>query len=136
MRSSQPVIRLSVGMVTLTEEAAGFSASNMISPLNPEYMPQVVEKPRWLYSNTTWLWLLSSTYFSDAAMAGAAWAFDAVYTPADTRFLQDAAAEGATLIPGYELFFYQGVHAWAHFSGAPLDEARLRADLRRLGDAA
>lgn len=64
------------------------------------------------------------------SMAGADWAFDAVYTPVDTRFLQDAAAEGLTVISGYELFFYQGVHAWAHFSGLPLDEARLRAELQ------
>ena len=63
------------------------------------------------------------------AMAGAIWAFDAVYTPADTRFLSDAAAQGCQVIPGWELFFYQGVHAWAHFAGLPLDEDRLRHDL-------
>lgn len=65
------------------------------------------------------------------SMAGAKWAFDAVYTPIDTQFLSDAAAAGLTVISGYELFFYQGVHAWAHFSGLPLDEARLRQDLAR-----
>ncbi len=63
------------------------------------------------------------------AMSGAEWAFDAVYTPVDTRFLQDAAAEGLKVISGNELFFYQGLHAWALFSGLPLDEARLRAEL-------
>lgn len=63
------------------------------------------------------------------AMAGASWAFDAVYTPPRTRFLSDAASAGAAVIPGWELFFWQGVHAWAHFAGLPLDEARLRADL-------
>ena len=62
-------------------------------------------------------------------MAGASWAFDAVYTPVDTRFLQDAAAGGLTCISGYELFFYQGVDAWRIFSGRPVDEARLRAAL-------
>lgn len=65
-----------------------------------------------------------------AAMAGAAWAFDAVYTPVETQFLQDAAAAGLSVISGYELFFYQGVHACVHFAGKPLDEAKLRADLR------
>jgi shikimate dehydrogenase len=38
-------------------------------------------------------------------MAGASWAFDAVYTPVDTQFLKDAKAEGLTIISGYELFF-------------------------------
>ncbi|ASP23634.1 quinate/shikimate dehydrogenase (NAD(+)) (plasmid) [Antarctobacter heliothermus] len=64
-----------------------------------------------------------------AAMAGAGWAFDAVYTPVDTQFLTDAAAAGATILSGYELFFYQGVHAWAHFAGLPLDEPALRTAL-------
>lgn len=66
-----------------------------------------------------------------AAMAGADWAFDAVYTPVDTPFLTDAARAGLAIISGYELFFWQGVHAWAHFSGKPLDEVRLRAELEK-----
>ena len=69
------------------------------------------------------------------AMAGASWAFDAVYTPADTQFLRDAAAAGLQIISGWELFFYQGVHAWAHFAGLPLDEDRLRHDLIHAEDA-
>jgi shikimate dehydrogenase len=32
---------------------------------------------------------------------------------------------------GYELLFWQGVHAWAHFAGQPLDLGRLRAELLR-----
>ncbi len=63
------------------------------------------------------------------AMNGATWAFDAVYTPVDTQFLKDAEAAGLALISGNELFFWQGVHAWAHFAGKPLDESALRASL-------
>jgi shikimate dehydrogenase len=33
------------------------------------------------------------------------------------------------VISGWELFFWQGVHAWQHFAGLPLDEEGLRADL-------
>jgi shikimate dehydrogenase len=69
------------------------------------------------------------TPLARAAMAGAAWAFDAVYTPVDTQFLQDAAAEGLQIISGYELFIGQGVDAWKLFTGLPLDYDRLRADL-------
>lgn len=69
-------------------------------------------------------------------MAGASWAFDAVYTPIDTQFLKDAKAEGMTIISGYELFFYQGLHAWEIFSGRPIDEASLRRALGEAGDAA
>ncbi|MCD1618578.1 shikimate dehydrogenase family protein [Salipiger marinus] len=64
-----------------------------------------------------------------AAMASGTWAFDAVYTPVDTQFLTDAAARSLQILSGWELFFYQGVHAWTLFTGLPLDEARLRADL-------
>jgi len=62
-------------------------------------------------------------------MAGAKWAFDAVYTPVDTQFLKDAEAEGLKIISGYELFFYQGLHAWEIFSGKPVAEAALREAL-------
>lgn len=64
-----------------------------------------------------------------AAMAGAVWAFDAVYTPRATRFLADAGAAGLELIPGWELFFHQGIEAWALFSGRPVDASALRRAL-------
>ena len=53
--------------------------------------------------------------FEAKAIANAAWVFDAVYTPIETMFLQNAKAAGAQIISGYELFFFQGVHAWRHF---------------------
>ena len=64
-----------------------------------------------------------------AYLAGAEWAFDAVYTPVDTQFLQDAGVAGLQVISGYELFFGQGVDAWAIFTGLGLDEARMRREL-------
>lgn len=69
------------------------------------------------------------TPMNPALMAGAKWAFDAVYTPVNTRFLQDARAEGLQVITGYELFIGQGVDAWSIFSGLPLDLDRMRQDL-------
>ncbi|MFN3937035.1 MAG: shikimate dehydrogenase family protein [Gemmobacter sp.] len=80
---------------------------------------------------------LGGTPLPRAAMDGAEWAFDAVYTPADTRFLTDAAAAGAAVLSGWELFFWQGVHAWALFSGGrPLDRAALRRDLLETAETA
>ena len=69
------------------------------------------------------------TPLARSALSGAVWVFDAVYTPVDTQFLQDAAAEGLQVISGYELFFGQGVDAWHIFTGLPLDEARMRREL-------
>jgi shikimate dehydrogenase len=65
------------------------------------------------------------------AMRGAAWAFDAVYTPAETPFLRDAERAGLTVISGWELFFWQGIHAAALYHGRAPDAARLRGALRQ-----
>jgi shikimate dehydrogenase len=62
-------------------------------------------------------------------MRGARWAFDAVYTPRDTRFLRDAAAEGLEVLSGYELFFHQGIHAFGIFTGRRPDPTALREAL-------
>lgn len=62
-------------------------------------------------------------------MHGASWAFDAVYTPVDTMFLRDASTEGLKILSGYELFFYQGIDAFQHFTGHRPDESALRAAL-------
>lgn len=64
-----------------------------------------------------------------SAMEQAVWAFDAVYTPVETQFLQDASRAGLTVISGYELFFAQGCDAWMLFSGHQADRAALRARL-------
>jgi shikimate dehydrogenase len=57
------------------------------------------------------------------------WAFDAVYTPLETTFLQAAKAAGLIVLSGYELFFYQGVDAFKHFTGYDVDETALRRAL-------
>lgn len=72
---------------------------------------------------------LEGSPLSATAMEGALWAFDAVYTPKDTAFLADAAARGLTIVSGWELFFFQGLHAWEYFSGQPVEAAWLRAAL-------
>lgn len=66
------------------------------------------------------------TPLAASAMKGARWAFDAVYTPVETQFLQDAAAMGLAILSGYELFFNQGIDAWKFFTGVPLDTEALR----------
>lgn len=63
------------------------------------------------------------------AMTQATWAFDAVYTPVETKFLQDARHAGLTIISGYELFLAQGFDAWSLFSGQPTDRAAIHARL-------
>jgi shikimate dehydrogenase len=66
--------------------------------------------------------------------AGRRWAFDAVYTPVETEFLQDARAAGLEILSGYELFFHQGIEAFRIFTGRAVDQAKLRAALGNGGD--
>lgn len=68
-------------------------------------------------------------------MRGAAWAFDAVYTPVDTRFLTDAAAAGLDPLSGFELFFHQGADGLEIFFGESVDRIRLREALSDPGRA-
>ena len=75
---------------------------------------------------------LAREAMADAAARGG-WAFDAVYTPVDTRFARDAAASGLQVVSGWELFFWQGVHAARLFTGREPDVAALRAALLATG---
>lgn len=63
----------------------------------------------------------------------AGWAFDAVYTPADTRFLAEASAAGLETLNGYELFFEQGANCAEIFLGGAVDRSRLRRALAEPG---
>ncbi len=63
-------------------------------------------------------------------MQSAEWAFDAVYTPVDTTFMTDAAAEGLAIMSGHELYFYQGLHAYGIFHGRSIGEELLRSALK------
>lgn len=66
----------------------------------------------------------------DEALAGCRWAFDAVYTPEETPFLAAAGAKGLAVMSGFELFLFQGIDAFAFFTGTAVDAASLRAELR------
>lgn len=66
-------------------------------------------------------------------LPGLGWAFDAVYTPADTRFLAEASAAGLETLNGYELFFEQGANCAEIFLGGAVDRSRLRQALAEPG---
>lgn len=68
--------------------------------------------------------------FPRALIGGRRWAFDAVCTPVDTLFILAARAAGLTAMSGYELFLYQGIHAFRHFTGHDVAEGRLREELQ------
>ncbi|MCR9246717.1 MAG: type I 3-dehydroquinate dehydratase [bacterium] len=54
---------------------------------------------------------------------------DMVYRPSDTRFLRDAGAAGATVVPGIEMFLAQAAEQVRLFTGQSLPVRELRAFL-------
>jgi shikimate dehydrogenase len=49
------------------------------------------------------------------------WAFDAVYTPENTGFLQQCRQRDMNTLSGFHLFLYQGLDAFKHFTGVTAD---------------
>lgn len=56
-----------------------------------------------------------------ALIGGQRWAFDAVYTPLRTEFIQTCEAAGLAVMTGFELFFFQGLDAFRFFTGITVD---------------
>jgi shikimate dehydrogenase len=67
--------------------------------------------------------------FADISLKDRAWIFDAVYTPLNTPFLKEGEAAGVEMLSGYELFLYQGIHAFKLFTGNDVDAGELRRAL-------
>ena len=44
------------------------------------------------------------------------WAFDAIYTPAITSFLEKSKEDGAKIISGIDLFLFQGIESFIIFT--------------------
>lgn len=58
-------------------------------------------------------------------LGGQAWAFDAVYTPTDTPFLQSAGRAGLTTISGFDLFRQMAVRSFEAYTGQTPDETTI-----------
>lgn len=67
--------------------------------------------------------------FAGIPLAGRKWVCDAVYTPLETEFLKESKAADVDILGGYELFLYQGIHAFELFTGRTIDAAALRQAL-------
>ena len=67
--------------------------------------------------------------FNGVRLKGRRWICDAVYTPVETAFLKEGEAAGVEILSGYELFLYQGIHAFQLFTGRHVDAVALRRKL-------
>jgi shikimate dehydrogenase len=71
--------------------------------------------------------------FAGIPLTGRKWVCDAVYTPLETAFLKETNAARIDILSGYELFLYQGIHAFELFTGRKVDAAALRHALAAFG---
>jgi shikimate dehydrogenase len=65
-------------------------------------------------------------------LANATWVFDAVYIPMQTEFLQLAASLNLIGVSGAELFFWQAIHAFQHFTGITLSAEHIAIARQRI----
>ncbi|GFE65476.1 shikimate dehydrogenase family protein [Litoreibacter roseus] len=63
--------------------------------------------------------------FSSDGLGSQTWAFDAVYTPPETRFLRDATAAGLKTISGFELFKHMAVRSFEAYTDLKPDEGMI-----------
>lgn len=59
------------------------------------------------------------------------WAFDAVYTPVDTQFLECCAEAGLGIVSGFDLFFYQALNAFEIFTGIEANDLDVMKEYSR-----
>ena len=59
------------------------------------------------------------------------WAFDAIYTPENTEFMQQCRTHDIETLSGYKLFLYQGIDAFEHFSGQPVSADQIEETFLR-----
>ena len=72
------------------------------------------------------------TAFPEAGFGQANWAFDAVYTPQRTEFLQHCEHHDMLMVSGLQLFLYQGFDAFQRFTGIPVDVEAVVPELIRM----
>lgn len=65
-------------------------------------------------------------------LGGQVWAFDAVYTPTDTEFLQNATDAGLATLTGFELFRHMAIRSFEAYTGVTLDPSRILPKLEVL----
>ncbi|GAB2287369.1 hypothetical protein Dimus_021749 [Dionaea muscipula] len=58
-------------------------------------------------------------------------AFDAIYTPKDTRLLKEARENGCIIVYGTEMLIRQGFEQWKNFTGLPAPEELFRELMSR-----
>lgn len=66
---------------------------------------------------------------ADSAIGTQRWAFDAVYTPLRTQFLERCEAAGVPAMTGFELFLFQGLDAFRCFTGITVEQDEVRAEV-------
>lgn len=66
--------------------------------------------------------------FPEEGFGNQQWAFDAVYTPENTDFLNSCRRREIATLSGFKLFLYQGLDAFVHFTGIMPEAEQVEAE--------
>lgn len=99
-------------------QEAGFSAS-VVSPDDLEI--SVLEADGLVNCTAIGMYSHPGSIFASHWLGGQRWVFDAVYTPLKTEFIQAASMAGLDCISGFDLWIYQGLHAFKIFTGVNVE---------------
>lgn len=64
--------------------------------------------------------------FPAAGFGPQRWAFDAIYTPENTEFLQQCRQRDIKTLSGFLLFLFQGLDAFKHFTGVTAEAEKVK----------
>lgn len=70
--------------------------------------------------------------FEPDAIGPQQWAFDAVYTPIETEFMQAAKRSELRRLSGFQLFLHMGIDSFEFFSGRTIDRDAVLPSLRKM----
>lgn len=139
-RAVGPALRqLGAAEITIWDPAPG-RASDLAARIGPvaravpaDQSEAVIRNADGLVNNTPLGMLHQPRSAFDATLLGQQdWAFDAVYTPTDTIFLQDAARHGIAVLTGFDLFCSMALQSYRAYTGQFPDRERTLSALRAL----
>lgn len=118
----QELIIKDINEDTAKELVAQLSASNMSVRLAQEDLVTEMRQAEGLINATpVGMFQYPGNPFPEAGFKTQRWAFDAVYTPENTQFLDQCRKRDIETLSGFYLFLFQGLDAFKHFSGITAD---------------
>jgi len=104
-------------------QSAGFDARSIVQSEIPEVSQQVTGI---LNCSPVGHYQTPGTPIDLSLIGNQKWAFDAVYTPIKTSFIESCWQSNIAVLSGFDLFFYQGLDAFEYWTGIKANEHEVK----------